>query len=36
MKSQVEKQPTKKRENVSSFEISKYFFPKLPYKKNEM
>ncbi len=33
---EVEKQPTKKRQNVSSFKISKLFFAKLPYKTNEM
>jgi hypothetical protein len=33
MKSQVEKQLVRKRQNVSSFEISEFFFAKLLYKK---
>ncbi len=36
MKTQVEKQPTTKRKNVSSFEISKFFLTKFLYKKYEM
>ncbi len=36
MRTQVERQPIKKRQNVSSFEIFEIFFTKLPYKKDEM
>jgi hypothetical protein len=36
MKTQVEKKLTKKRQNVSSSEISEIFSIKLPYKKDEM
>jgi hypothetical protein len=36
VKTQVEKQPTKKRQNVSSSKFSKFFFPKFPYKKDEL
>jgi hypothetical protein len=35
-RTQVERQPTKKRQNVSSSKISEFFFTKLPYKKHEM
>jgi len=33
---EVERQPTKKRLNVSSFEIYEFVFAKFPYKKDEM
>ncbi len=36
MRSQVEKNVAIKRQNVSSYEISKFFFVKLPYPKYEM
>ncbi len=36
MKTQVERQPTKKRQNLSSSKISEFFFTKLFYKKDEM
>jgi hypothetical protein len=36
MRSQVEKQLVKKRQNVSSYEISEFFFAKLFYKKDEV
>jgi hypothetical protein len=36
VRSQVEKQLVKKRQNVSSYEISEFFFVELPYKKDEM
>ncbi len=36
MQTQVERQPTKRKQNVFSSEISKLFFEKLPYKKDEM
>jgi hypothetical protein len=35
-RTQVERQPIKKRQNVSSSKISKIFSAKLPYKKDEM
>ncbi len=33
---EIEKQLIKKRQNVSSFEVSKFFFAKLPYKTYEL
>ncbi len=36
VRTQGERQPTKKRQNVSSFEISKIFSTKLLYNKDEM
>ncbi len=36
VKTQVEKQSTKKWQYVSSFEFSKFFPPKFPYKKDEL
>ncbi len=36
MRTQVERQPFKNRPNVSSYEISKFFSTKLPYKKDEV
>jgi hypothetical protein len=36
VKIEVERQPSKKRQNVSSFEIFEFFFIKFPYKKDEM
>jgi hypothetical protein len=36
MRTQVEKQPTKKRQNVSSYENFEFFIAKLLYKKDEM
>jgi hypothetical protein len=36
MRTQVERQPAKKRENVSSYEIFEFFVAKLLYKKDEM
>jgi hypothetical protein len=36
VRTQVERQPIKKRQNVSSFEIFEIFFTKLLYKKDEM
>ncbi len=33
---EVERQPTKKMLNVSSFEIYEFVFAKFPYKKDEM
>jgi len=36
MKTQVERQPIKKRQNVSSSKFSEFFFTKLLYKKDEV
>jgi len=36
MRAQVERQPTKKRQNVSSYEFFEFFVTKLNYKKDEM
>jgi hypothetical protein len=36
VKIQLETQQAKKRQNVFSFEISDFFSPKLPYKKDEV
>jgi hypothetical protein len=36
VKTQVERQPTKKRHNVFSSKISNFFSPKFPYKKDEL
>jgi hypothetical protein len=36
VKSQVERRPTKKRQNVSSSKFSKFFPPKLPYQKKNV
>jgi len=36
MRAQVERQPAKKRQNVSSYEIFEFFATKLIYKKDEV
>jgi hypothetical protein len=36
MRTQVERQPVKKRQNVFSYEIFEFFTAKLLYKKDEM
>jgi hypothetical protein len=36
MRTQVERQPAKKRQNVSSYETFDFFTAKLLYKKDEM
>jgi hypothetical protein len=36
VKTQVERQSTKKWQNVSSSKFSKFFSPKFPYKKDEL
>jgi hypothetical protein len=36
VKTQVERQSTKKWQNISSFKISKFLSPKFPYKNDEL